>query len=604
MVRNQGGQQRRSQSAQLGLMFNKYYQDELTFLREMGKEFSQSWPDVAYMLAERGSDPDVERLLEGFAFLAGRIRQKLDDEFPEITHALWNLLWPHYLRPVPSMSIVEFRAVPGAVRDKVHIKRGTELASVPVEGTRCRFKTCYGVDLYPVELSAAAMEERAAEPLTLRIGFQVMEGVQFQQLGMDSMRLFLCGEPEVTSLVYLWLCCNLKEIIFQGYLEGRPAQAMTLPASALSAGGFSESEALLPSPQNSFAGFRLLQEYFSLPDKFMFLDIKGLRRAADLETGGKFELLFRFNSGLQKVPKVVKDNFRLYCTPVINLFNHTADPIRLEHNRVEYRVRPASVEAQHYEIYSIDKVVGWEQGQVKPREYSPFYAFTHDTGDQQPIFYQSRLRSSVTGPGTETYIAFVSEQEEHILPPAETISVDLTCTNRNLPEQLRIEDIREATAESPEYTRFRNVTRVTASIRPPLDKGLFWRLLSHMALNYLSLVNTESLRSILELYNFAALYDRQAARANQLRLDAIQSIRSRPADRLFRGVPVRGVSIELDLVENNFSGEGDMYLFSTILNELFALYTSINSFSKLTVRGVKQGEVYQWAPKLGNQILA
>ncbi len=177
------------------------------------------------------------------------------------------------------------------------------------------------------------------------------------------------------------------------------------------------------------------------------------------------------------------------------------------------------------------------------------------------------------------------------------------CTNRNLAQQLRINDVCEATANSPEYATFRNITRVTASVRPPLDEGLHWRLLSHLALNYLSLADVKALRSILEIYNFQALHDRQAARSNQLRLDAIQNVRSGPMEWLIKGVPVRGVSVELDLLENNFSGEGDLYLFSTILNELFALYASINSFTRLTVRGVKQGEVYQWPPRLGNQIL-
>ncbi len=586
-------------------MFNKYYQDELTFLREMGKEFSQAWPDLAHMLAERGSDPDVERLLEGFAFLAGRIRQKLDDEFPEVTHGLWNLLWPHYLRPIPSMSILEFKAVPGAVRDTVHIPRGTGVASVPVEGTRCRFQTCYGVDLYPMELTDAEIAEKAGAPLTLRIGFQVAEGVQLKQLGMESLRLFLWGEPEVTNLLYLWICRNLRDIVFQGYLEGRSSQQFTIPSSAVSTSGFAEEEALLPSPSVSFTGFRLLQEYFALPAKFMFLDIHGLRPAADIETGGKFELQFRFNAGLQKIPKVSKENFHLFCTPVTNLFAHTADPFRLEHDRIEYRLRPASIEAKHYEIYSVEKVTGWEQGQTRPREYASFYNFQHDLGgEQQPIFYQTRLRPSVAGVGTESFIAFVSEQQEHQLPPAETISVDLICTNRNLTDQLRIKDICEATGDSPEFATFENITRVTTSIRPPLDEGLHWRLLSHLALNYLSLVDVASLRSVLQLYNFQALYDRQAARANQLRLDAIQEVRSKPMDWLLKGVPVRGISIELALMETNFSGEGDMYLFATILNELFALYASMNSFTKLTVRGVKEGEVYQWAPRLGHQILA
>jgi type VI secretion system protein ImpG len=585
-------------------MFNKYYQDELTFLREMGREFSQAYPALAHMLAERGSDPDVERLLEGFAFLAGRIRHKLDDEFPEVTHGLLNLLWPHYLRPIPSLSILQFRPVPNAVRDKVRIRRGTEVASVPVEGTRCRFRTCYDVDLYPIELNVADLEEKPGSPLSLRLGFLLSEGVQLKQLDLDTLRLFIWGEPEVANLIYLWFGRNLKEIVFQGFLEGRPSQRVVLPASSVKVAGFSEEEALLPYPQSSFAGFRLLQEYFALPAKFMFIDVGGLRRAAELETGGSFELHFHFKPGPEKVPRVALENFCLFSTPVINQFPHTADPIRLEHNRVEYRIRPASVDASHYEIYSVDRVVGWAEGEVLPREYAPFYAFTHDVGEgQEPVFYQTRLRSSVAGNGTETFIAFVSEQGEHLLPPSETISIDLTCTNRYLPGHLRVRDIREATGDSPEFATFHNITRVTAPVHPPLDQGLHWRLLSHLALNYLSLVSTEALRSILELYNFNALYDRQAARENQLRLDSIQRVRSTPMDWLFRGVPIRGTAIEVELLEADFAGEGDLYLFSCILNEVFALYATLNSFTRLTVRGAKQGEVYQWAPRLGNQIL-
>ncbi|HYK90361.1 MAG TPA: type VI secretion system baseplate subunit TssF, partial [Acidobacteriota bacterium] len=406
-------------------MLNKYYQDELTFLREMGKEFSQAYPALAHMLAERGSDPDVERLLEGFAFLAGRIRQKLDDEFPEVTHGLLNLLWPQYLRPIPSMSIIQFRPVPNAVSDKARIARGTEVASVPVEETRCRFRTCYPVDLYPFELVNVQVEEQAGSSSSLRLGFQLSEGVQFKQLELDSLRLFLWGESELTSQMYMWFTRNLREVVFQGYLEGRATQQMTLPESSVRAAGFAEEESILPYPQHSFAGFRLLQEYFALPAKFMFLDVTGLLKAGALETGGKFELRFGFKRTPQAMPKIALDNIRLFCTPAVNLFAHTADPIRLEHDRVEYRIRPASIEARHFETYSVDRVLGWVEGQAKPRAYAPFYAFTHDTGGaQEPIFYQTRLRPSAADEGTDTFIAFVSEQETHVLPPTETISVD------------------------------------------------------------------------------------------------------------------------------------------------------------------------------------
>jgi type VI secretion system protein ImpG len=586
-------------------MFNKYYQDELAFLREMGKEFSQAYPALAHMLAERGSDPDVERLMEGFAFLSGRIRQKLDDEFPEITHTLLTLLWPQYLRPIPSMSIVEFYPVPNAIRDRTRIPRGTQLASVSVEGTRCLFSTCYDVDISPLSIMAAEIEERPGQPITLRIAFQLDEGIHLNQLDMDRIRIFLHGETEFTSLLYLWLSRYRDEITIQGYLEGKPSQSKDLPPQSLQAVGFGAEDALLPYPANSFEGFRLLQEYFALPAKFMFFDICNVQDASDLETGNRFDLVISFKRPEGAVPRVTANNIRLNCSPVVNLFPHNADPISLEHNRVEYRVRPASIDAQHYETYSVDKVLGWIEGEPQPRHYPPFYSFTHATSDEpDSIYHQAHLRSSVSAPGTETYITFVSEQEVHVLPPAETISLDLTCTNRHLTNQLRIGDIQAATADSPEFASFKNISQVTPSVRPPLDQGLHWRLLSHLALNYLSLVDAVSLRSILEVYNFHALVDRQAARENQLRLEGIQAVRSNPMDWLVRGVPVRGTAIDVDLDENSFAGEGDLFLFATILNELFALYATINSFTRLTVRGVKLGEIYQWHPRLGRQILA
>jgi len=586
-------------------MFNKYYQDELAFLREMGREFSQAYPALAHMLAERGSDPDVERLMEGFAFLAGRIRQKLDDEFPEITHTLLTLLWPQYLRPIPSMSIVEFSSVPNAIRERARISRGTQLASVSVEGTRCLFSTCYDVDIYPLSILKAEIEERPGLPITLRIEFQLEEGIHLNQLDLDKIRIYLHGEAEFTSLLYLWLSRYLDEISFQGFLEGSPSQSMKLPRQSLQPLGFGEEEALLPYPANSFEGFRLLQEYFALPAKFMFFDICNLQLASDLETGNRFDMLFSFKRPEGAVPRITANNVRLNCSPVVNLFPHNADPITLEHNRVEYRVRPASVDAQHYETYSVDRVLGWVEGDPRPRDYAPFYSFAHATSEERdPIYHQTRLRSSVAGPGTDTFITFVSEQEVNVLPPAETISLDLTCTNRHLTKQLRIGDIQAATADSPEFASFKNISQVTPSVRPPLDQGLHWRLLSHLALNYLSLVDAVSLRSILEVYNFHALVDRQAARENQLRLEGIQVVRSAPMDWLVKGVPVRGTSIDVDLDENSFAGEGDLFLFATILNELFALYATINSFTRLTVRGVRLGEIYQWAPRLGRQILA
>ncbi len=586
-------------------MFNKYYQDELSFLRDMGKEFARAHPDAAHFLVGHGSDPDVERLLEGFAFLTGRIRQKLDDELPEVTHMLMGLLWPHYLRPIPSMSILKFEPIPNILSDHRRIPRDTEIDSLPVEGTTCRFRTCYDVDIYPLSLKEVVLETPTARHPRLRLRFNLSKGVKLANIHLDRLRLYLHGESVVSYTLYLYLCRYVKKVILGSVPEREPGQEIILNPAVLQPAGFHEEEALLPYPRNSFKGYRFLQEYFALAHKFLFIDIKELSRLIELDIEDTFEIIFEFSKALDQSIRIEKENILLNCTPVVNLFQHDSDPINVEHDKVEYRVRPAGADPQHYEIFSVDRVTGWEEGTSEERIYEPFYSFgqRYSSTENRNIFYRTRLHHAVVGDGTDTYISFVNEEEAGVMPPNETIGIKLTCTNRNLPRQLRIGEINIPTSASPEYARFSNITPVSASIAPPIGKDLYWRLISHLSINYQSLSNVDVLRNVLGLYNFQAIYDRQAARANELRLEGIVSVKVIPDEHLFHGAPIRGMAIEIELQEENFAGEGDMYLFASILNDFFALYTSLNSFSRLTVKGIQYGEIYQWQPRIGQQVM-
>jgi len=585
-------------------MFNKYYADELSFMREMGREFSESHPEAAHFLAETGSDPDVERLLEGFAFLTGRLRQKLDDELPEVTQSLMSLLWPHYLRPIPSMTILRFECKTRRVTGPQKIPAGTEVDSAPVEGVPCRFRTCYPAELYPVDLQRVDYQLTSAPP-SLVFDFRVWEGVPAASLGLERLRFHLHGEPASTQLLYLWLCRYLKGIEISVQDEGRHEKTFSLPADALKPVGFGEEESLLPFPTQSFPGFRLLQEYFSLPAKYMFFDLSGLDRLHSMEGTVRFQVRFLFSRGMQAPMDLGEEGILLHCTPAINLFSHEADPIRIDHRKVEYRVRPSGANPLFYEIYSVDSVFGMEKGVAGAREYFPFYSFHHRMGGggKEEMYYHTRQEPSVVGYGTDTYVGFVYDNMENVSPEAETVSIELTCTNRWLPTQLRPGDIQVPTSSTPEYTRFTNLIRATTPVMPPLGGGLHWRLISHMALNYLSLTHVEVLRNMLNLYNFQGLYDRQAARTNEMRMAAIRKVRTEPTDHILSGVPVRGAAIELELQEDQFPGEGDMFLFANVLNHVFSLYATINSFTRLTVKGAQHGEIYQWPPQFGMQTL-
>lgn len=584
------------------MTFNKYYQDELVFLREMGREFSQAYPAAASFLADRGSDPDVERLLEGFAFLSGRLRQRLDDEFPELTHALVNLLWPHYLRPIPSMSVVEFSPIAGALRERQRVARGAEVASVPVEGTPCRFQTCFDVDLYPISLERLGLQVLPDGRQALRLRIVLSPGLSLSQIGLEKLRLYLHGEPAYG--LYLWLCRYVKEIKLRPIVQGRPEPELSVDPFQLRPVGFAPEEALLPYPKTAFEGYRLLQEYFTFPEKFLFVELSGLACLGRAE-GEAFEVDFVFSRPPTASLRVEPGHVRLFCTPVVNLFPMESEPLRVSHERVEYRMRPAGTNPAHYEIFSIEKASGWVRGTAEEQVYEPFYSFKHGLGPRgrQGTYYQTRLREAVVGDGTETYVSFVNLNQETVLPQTETVVFQLICTNRALPGKLRVGDIQAPTANSPEFAQFRNITKVYPAIRPPLGKDLYWRLISHLSLNYLSLNSVKGLQGILGLYNFLSFQDRQAGRANERRLEGIGDVRSEAEDLLFHGAPVRGTAIALDLLEDHFAGEGDLYLFATVLNEFFSLYASLNSFTQLTVRGIQQGEVYQWLPKAGQQIL-
>ena len=444
-------------------MHNKYFQDELSYLRELGKEFALANPEAAHFVGESSSDPEVERLLEGFSFLTARIRQKLDDEIPEFTQSLVEMFWPHYLRPIPSMTIVQFEALPQAAKTVRPIVRGAEVQSVPVDGTPCRFRTAYDVTLQPWTLESVTTRTDAQPSLKLR--FRLPEGVSLKKLGINDLRLHLAGEAAVSRALYLCLCRYLKRITVQPATGG--AAPVALDGATVRPAGFGTDQMLLPFPAASFSGFRLLQEYFAFPSKFMFVDVTGLKGLQSLGDASAFDLTFELSQLPRAMPPVSASNVLLHCTPAVNLFPHEADPIRLDHERVEYRLRTAGGNTDHYEVYTIDKVFGIAPGTAAMHEYHPFLRFAR-RGGQEARLYRHRLQPSVVGDQVDVFLSLLHSSADGGVPDVETISMELTCTNRQIPARLMIGDVATVTANSPTFAKFRNITRPTASIPPTL----------------------------------------------------------------------------------------------------------------------------------------
>jgi type VI secretion system protein ImpG len=595
------------------MSFNHYYQSELTALRQLGKRFAERSPALAPFLGQSGRDPDVERLLEGFAFLTGRLRQKLDDELPELTHSLMHLLWPNYMRPLPAFSMLQFDPLkrPGGA---LLVPRNTPVESKPIQGVTCRFRTAFATEVLPLALNGLDYSVKGDGAL-LSLQLAMSADGHLGDLGLKQLRLHLAGERYISQLLYLSLLRHLGgvELVLldaagkplQDSL-GRPLAGVQLPASNVQPVGFAEDQALIPYPLNTFRGYRYLQEYFAFQDKFLFVDLLGLdalkRLPEDvLKQARGIELRFDIHkAGVQRIRPTL-DNVRLYCTPVVNLFAHDAIPIRLDGKQDQYLLLPSELDSQHCGVFSVDRVTGWKPGGKGYEEYVPFESFEHDPSFDVPLarpHYSVRQQPSMLGDGLETYLSFgLRNLDQH-----ETLSIELTCTNQNLPRQLGLGDICRPCEDTPEFLTFRNISAVTPSYAPPLHRDFLWKLISNMSLNYLSLANVEALKVILETYDLPRYYDQHAEKVSKRLLDGMKSISHQHVDRLHRGLPVRGVRTQLTINPEGYVGEGDLFLFASVLNEFFALYASLNSYHELRVQST-QGEVYQWTPRMGLQPL-
>ncbi|MGF1873277.1 type VI secretion system baseplate subunit TssF [Photobacterium indicum] len=584
---------------------NKYFREELAFLKEQGIAFTEVHPQLSRFLHGRTTDPDVERLLEGFAFLTGRLREKVEDEFPELTHSIINMLWPNYLRPVPSISIVKFNPNEKAISSRQTVFQGTCLDSLPIFDTVCHFSTCRDLDIYPIKCDGVTLEN-TREASVIDVNLRLLGEQTVNTMNLDSLRFYLGGHKYSAQMLYLWLSHYLDriEVIVRDCV-------FTLPRDCFRAVGFDSEEAILPYPKNVYEGYRVLQEYLVFQDTFLFFDVKTIGKSIPPTVSGNMTLRFCFSKTLPSDVRVRDESFELYCTPVINLFEHDADPIDLNGKSTEYKVTPSSRSPAHYEIFNIDTVQGWQEshaGRVRgqSRIYTPFESFQHEierTRHREALYYRVRVKDSIRNDGFDHYISFVRGDETQSVGVSEAISLQLTCTNRQLPLELGRGDICIATDTSPVYASFENITEPTQPLRPVLDGSLLWTLISNLSLNYLSLLSRDALCSVLRAYDFRALVDRQAELIAKQRLDGIVTITTQPIEKFLRGLPVRGLRSEITLVQDAFGSEGDLYLFGTVLSRFFALYASINSFHELVVINSENRERYTWGTQMGLQPL-
>ena len=579
------------------MSMNRHFQDELAYLREIGHEFARENPRLAPYLSRESSDPDVERLLEGFAFLTGRLREKLDDELPEVAHSLLDLIWPNYLRPVPAMTVIEFSVVPGADAS-TPVRRGTLVASRPVGGTTCRFRTAFDVHCLPLAVAGVEVDSTPTGS-RLAVALRPPEGTDPARLDTGRLRLFLDGgaDPGIARDLYRAMMRNVRSI----EVAGGEGDRIALGAEAASAAGFDPGEEVLPYPPEAFPGFRLLQEYFTFPEIFMFVDLEVGPRLRTL-SGSRIDIRFDFSRPLGRGIKAARDAVRINCTPAVNVFPDDGEPINLDRRKSEYRIRPMDASDQHIEVYGVERVVGWVRGHGEQIDYKPFASCRPIVDDGLgDVYYRIRRRPAVASRAIDAYISFVDSESRAATVSAETISTELSCTNGRAPEALAAGAIDQPTASSPTFATFRNPVGVTAQIPPPLDRDLMWILISNLALNYGTLADANALGRILTTYNLKALVDEQERRRMELMLEGIQAVHTEPADWIRAGGVLRGVRLALTVQESKLGGEDELFLFGTVFDRFLDMFSSINTVHQLVVQGVERNVRYQWNARAGRR---
>ncbi len=602
--------------------FLRYYWEELQYLRRMGSRFAHSHPKVAGRLeleADICPDPHVERLIEAFAFLTGRIQHNLDNDFPEIASELLGILHPHYLDPIPSLTIARFEVDPdrGKLTSGFEVAKHTRLFARAESGQVCRFRTCYPTELWPLEVQDASFEspdlfdfldDSPQVDTVLRLRLSAPSD-SLDELEVDRLRFHLAGDRILTGMLY--------ELIFNHALdvavlpEGSQSPQL-LGAGAIHPVGFGLDDEILPYPSHSQPAYRLLQEYFVFPEKFHFFDIAGL--AGDGERKGlaghgeiaRFDLLLLLDRNPKPRLTVGAENFQLGCTPVVNLFERTTEPVRVDHRKLHYRLVPDRRREKITEIHSLLSVYGsFEDGQT--REFAPFYAFNHDMDEkrQRTFWHARRIPSLHQGvSGTEVQLAFLDLDFKPGQPPAETVFARSLCTNRALAEQLPAGAQLEAEEAIPARL-IACLKKPTQQLSPPRSGQNLWRLISHLSLNYLTLEEGEdslkALREILRLYSYSDT-SHTHHQINGIREFEQKRVVRRLGPEAWRGF-LRGTEITLTFDESVYAGSS-AFLFASVLNYYLALYASTNSFTQLRIRSMqREGEWKRWPPMAGAKVV-
>ena len=601
----------------------RYYERELSFIKNESQDFANRYPKIAGRLqlgADELEDPLVERLISSFAFLNARTQQKLDDDFPELSDAILGTLYPHYQQPIPSMTVVQFDRG-GKIKEKTTIARGAQLQTATIAGVACEFKTCYDTTLYPLNVAEAQLKFRpfvapaantVAGDALLHLRLDVSgEGMTVQDLLLQDLRFYIKGQSNLSQKLYELLFQKTNKVVIAAS-ENDP-NPIQLSGNCIRPVGFSTSEGMLNYPDNSFLGYRLLTEFFVFPEKFLFFDLANLANAVADNSGSELHLYFYLDDADAELEhQITRDNFELGCTPAINFFKHSTESIRLNHQKVDYPVVADSQHANSYEILSIDSVEGIAQDGTQSEYFAFFSQNYHQSKKAGGRYWNATRKTVIEGEhnnevATELAISFIDANLNNDTPVDVVLSISAQCCNRNVPAKIPFSGsitLQGASNDIPTVP-INCISAPTPTLRAPLKSGAYWRLISHLNLNHLSLSSDSmSRQALLEILR---LYDFRDSASTRTMIESIDQVITRTINAPItidgRSVLCRGTEVEIVFDPMKIGGQS-VFLFANILEVFLGLYCSINSFVRLIAKEKGREQVLKkWPPRAGERQL-
>ncbi|MHA7879577.1 MAG: type VI secretion system baseplate subunit TssF [Saccharospirillum sp.] len=571
-------------------MITELYQRELHALREKATEFARKYPAYAPHLGGASSDPDVERILEGVAYLGAGIQERLDSGFPQLAQSLLNLVAPQLIEEVPATTIMGFTPK-SILKEPLRVPAGTFIDTAEVRGAKCRFATSHDITVLPIAIKDISLETLGDRSGVLKVQFNMLSGYS-RRLDLSELTFLAADDYLQASALFFQLKTSTRAIVIR-----QGGQERVLRNTHLASLGTDDHYSLLPRPTQSLPTYQRLTEYYINKYQYLSFRLASDRPQELMSDGGDFSLEFHLHNLRGKTPRLSKNSLRLFTVPAINLFPHDSEPVMIDQRDADIQLHPARNVDQRYQVHSVRSVNGHNRQTASRSVYQPLSLLSR-TSDGGGVY--ELIRQMDTDSGACITRLSISYPDDDRIPQRETLTASLRCSNGALASELKQGDVSKGTQNTSELVEFSNLIAPTGYVPPKTGDDL-WSLLSHLTINYLPMANLDNLKGLLRLYLPQQGAGKHDESANRKRLDSMQALEVTPTERLLRGSLIRGQHLTLSVDGSGFAGLGDLFLFGEVLHRLLCDFATLNAFVELTIIDTNSAEELEWKTRPGQR---